>query len=254
MPNLARLTHSPLVPHLLQLMGMRVWALDLDSRILSVQTQPNGGQSAVVHLAVDKLAGLLNTDDMSQWSAHWTDAARNGFSGPATLPFLGTAGDKVAIQSVCYRDHAEDRNLLVGYYRVQVDETKMQKRVRLLQEFLDSLLHNSPSCMMVFDTHKRLINGNEALRTFLGIPNLAPLIGQEIEHLDMVSTGHFVKLVRGAVASPKTCEGKYVYVHRNGQAHNLYWRCYSLSTHDETVRTRVFSFNHQVAGPKAYAA
>jgi PAS domain-containing protein len=239
---------------LMRRIGLHKWSLDLTANVLHIESGVRSSAIERVSIPVAKLEKLYTPLEMAAVAAHWREAATKGYAGPAILPFVQRDGAKIQIESVASLEVRPDGTFLVGLYKTVEDLLKAQKRARLLKEFLDSFVQNSPSAIFVFDPVGRVLSANEALGKFLHLTSVRPLVGHTIDHLERMIDSKFMSIIKASLKMPQPSKGRHVLAFGPGLHQSVYWRCFPLAVDKEEHPPKVFCFDLHAAGPSALVA
>jgi PAS domain-containing protein len=246
---------SKTVSHsLMRLIGLNKWALDLQDNILHIEYGRKFEKGENLAIPLTKLQRLYTPDEMAVVAAHWREAAAKGFSGPVILPFVRKDGSKAQIESVGSLEVHNGRKYLVGMYKTIEDLLKAQKRARLLKEFLDAFVQNSPSAIIVFDHRDRVLSANESLGKFLNLTSVRPLVGHTIDHMERMIEPKFMSIIKASLKLPTPSKGRHIMPVDTGLHQSVYWRCFPLSMEKEEAPPKVFCFDLHAAGPTTLVA
>lgn len=254
-------THSPSAligkaasDAMMRRIGLNKWWLNFDANVLHIEHPTEDGRIKRLDIPVAKLEKLYTPDEMAAVAAHWREAATKGFSGPTILPFVQKDGSKAQIESVASFEVRTDGAYLVGLFKTVEDLLKLQKRARLLKEFLDSFVQNSPSAIIIFDQRGRVLSANEALGRFLHLTSVRPLVGHTIDHMERMIDAKFLSIIKASLQKPQASRGRHTLTFGPNMHHSVYWRCFPLAVDQEEQPPKVFCFDLHAAGPAALVA
>lgn len=228
---------------LMRMIGLNRWVLDLSQNVLHLEFGNKFARADSVAIPLSTLESLYTPNEMQIVAEHWRAAAENGHAGPAILPFVRQDGSKAQIESVASLERRETGKYLVGVYKRVDDILRLQKRARLLGEFLDSFVRHSPSAIMVFDANDRVISASDSLGRYLHLQSVRPLIGHTIDHFHKMFDPKLISIIKAAICLPEAGKGRYVLPSNTGLHHALHWRSFRLSLDRDEAPPRVFAFD-----------
>jgi PAS domain-containing protein len=249
MDDIRELMSADISDSLMRLMGLNRWVLDLGGNVLHIEYGNKLAEPEHLDVPLTDLENLYTPDEMARVAEHWREAAAKGLSGPVVLPFVRRDGSKVQIESVASLRRRPSGQYLVGIYKTVEDYLKLQKKARLLGEFLDSFVKNSPSAVMVFDPSHRVISASEALGRFLHLDNVRPLIGHTVDHMEKMFEAKLLSIIKASLTLPTPSKGRHVTTVEQGLHQSIYWRCFPLGVDQDETPPKVFAFDLHAAGP-----
>lgn len=237
-----------------RLFGINLWVLNLRSNQLRLEYGRRFDKMKLLELDAAVLNTLLTPLEMKNLVAHWEEAVQNGSSGPVLVPFAARGQVGAKVESICALEVVEGEPCLVGLFRRPPEEPKLVKNNRLLTEFLESFIENSPSCIVVVDHNGQIISLNSAFMRFIGRDRKADLVRSAVQSIAEKFSHSFGMVIREALQIAGSKRGRSEILISDIHRQTLYWRTFPLSLKDETHLPRVFAFELHEGGPQRIAA
>lgn len=254
MPIIDTLSRGDILSNLQRVLGVHKWTLNLDTGLMRVEYGRDYGETHVHEVQVDALARMLGAEGFKLYRDHWDSALRQGHSGPVNLPFANAAGDISIVESACARYlHGQD-HYLIGVFKRVNHRAELGRNAKLLTEFLESFIANSPSGIVVVDQHGRIVSANRAFIHFVGKAERAEVLQcSALDTVYPVSPG-LGQVMREAIRSREPTRGRYEVTFQNGLRQSLYWRAFPLSMDASVAPPHVFAFDLHEGGARSVAA
>lgn len=254
MPIFNDISRSLLLSQLQRTLGVHKWSLNLQTGRMRMEYGRDTEGAQIHELNIDELRQLLNADDMRLHREHWDAAVRHGHAGPTSLAFVKGMGHRAMAESVCALFEAEGQRYLIGYFKRQTQKAELSRNARMLTEFLESFIANSPSGIVVVDASGHIVSANRAFLRFVGKATRTEALQQSA--LDMMSgiSPGLGQVMRDALKAPNPVKGRCEVAYSNGLRQTLYWRAFPLSMDTTTTPPRVFAFDLNEQGARIVAA
>lgn len=248
--------HLEILSRLHRTVGVHMWTVDLDRGLFRFEVGQSTGSGASRSLSLDMLRSMLAPEEMQIVTAHWREAAQNGIAGPALLPFVKADGARSQVESACCLLRDGETNSLLGVFRRPSVIVSNQQEIglhkeRMLVEYVEAFIENSPSAIVVANPSGLIISINQECLRFLGKSHRGEVLRkslQEILRAIDIGLGDIVAQVMG---STRPMRGRYDAQLGHGKRHTLYWRFFALSGQFSTSPPKVFAFDVNSGGPRA---
>jgi PAS domain S-box-containing protein len=244
-----------LVSQLQRLVGVHTWTLDLRNMVMRIEVGRDFNDFTTRELPMSGLNSILSPDEMRLVASHWQEAAHNGFAGPTLLPFVRADMTKSQVESACCRMHSGGENYLIGIFRRPSvtnggKNDSLMRKERLLIEYIEAFIENSPSAIVVADPTGNIVSINQECLRFLGKTERKEVIRQPLVNVMRTADVGLGDIVAQVLPSSKPMRGRYEAVLSRTKRHTLYWRVFPLSLSDATVPPKVFAFDLNSGGPQ----
>jgi PAS domain S-box-containing protein len=234
-------------------LGVHIWSLNLQSGLLRIEYGRSFTTSETIELSVDALSQMLGPEDMRLHRDHWDAALKHGQHGPVNLPFANGAGEISLVESACALYVNGSERILLGVIKRINQRAELGSNARLLTEFLESFIAQSPSGIVVVDHAGHIVTANREFIRFVGKTSRAEVVqASALDTVYAVSPG-LGHIMRDALRSPTPTRGRYEVTFKNGTRQTLYWRAFPLSM-DAKVAPHVFAFDMNEQGARSAAA
>ncbi|KAF0231468.1 MAG: hypothetical protein FD175_769 [Beijerinckiaceae bacterium] len=248
--------HLEILSRLQRTVGVHMWTLDLDHGVFQFEIGQNTDSGTCRSLPLEILRSLLAPEEMQIVAAHWREAALSGIAGPALLPFVKADGARSQVESACCLLRDGQTNSLLGVFRrpsvivSNQQEIGMHKE-RLLVEYVEAFIDNSPSAIVVASPGGSIISINQECLRFLGKSHRSEVLRKSLHEILRAIDIGLGDIVAQVMGSTKPMRGRYDVQLGHGKRHTLYWRFFALSGSFSTSPPKVFAFDVNSGGPRA---
>lgn len=239
-----------------RLVGVHAWTLDIEAHTLKIEFGREFQHSAEHTVRIEKLRNILGAEDMQTVATHWETAVRNGYAGPVLIPFIKADGTRAQVESACCLQRTGAGNFLLGVFRrpASIASNKndtLVRKERLLVEYVEAFIENSPSAICVVDPDGRIVSINQEFLQFLGKNRKEEAVRQPLVGLLRAADVGIGDTVREVIGSPRPLRGRYEMQLQHNKRQALYWRVFPLSISDSVPPQKVFAFDINAAGPRS---
>jgi len=243
-----------LLAQLQRTLGVHKWSLDLQTGQMRVEYGRDEPDANVHELNIDELRQLLNVDDMRLYREHWDRAVRTGHAGPTILAFAKAMGERAMVESVCSFHEVHGQRYLIGYFKRMTQRAELSRNARLLTEFLESFIANSPSGIVVVDSKGKIVSANREFLRFVGKSSRAEVLQRSAQEMMSGVSPGLGQVMLDALRAPEPVKGRCEVVYSGGARQTLYWRAFPLSGDSATTPPHVFAFDLNEHGARSKAA
>lgn len=227
------------------------WSLNLQNNLMRLEIGRSFEQTDIHEVSIERLKTLMAPEEIQAYLQHFEDALVNGHAGPVVLPFITRDGSRSLVESACCPYvHGNDRFLL-GVFKRLPEANKPTRNARILAEFLESFIENSPSGIVVTDSSGHIVSVNKEFLRFVGKMQKSDVIRHSVLDTVYALNSGLGAVVRNALSTDKSTRGRYEMTHPNGMRQTLYWRAFPLSGTERIAPPKVFAFDLNESGPRA---
>lgn len=239
-----------------RLVGIHAWTLDIGAHTLQIEIGRDFHQSAVHAVRLEDLRAILGAEDMQSVVTHWEDVARDGFAGPVLIPFVKADGTRTQVESAGCLHRSAAGSALLGVFRrpASIASNKndaLVRKERLLVEYVEAFIENSPSAICVVEPDGRVVSINHEFLRFLGKGQKSEALRQPLIAMLRAVDAGIGDTVREVIGSPRALRGRYEMQLQHNKRQTLYWRVFPLSISDSAPPQKVFAFDINAAGPRS---
>ena len=230
MPSSSTMGRSDLMLQLPRMVGVHRWSLNLQTETMRLEYGRDPQRVELFETTVTRLSALLGPGDMKNYLDHWQQAIEKGSAGPVIMPFLKADGTKSIVESACCLHVAPTgERMLVGVFKRLATPDHPTRNQRVLANFLECFIENSPSGIVVADRQGNIVSVNREFMRFVGKLEKSELIQHPVLDAIYPINSGLGSVVRDALHAPKPSRGRYEFMYPNGLRQTLYWRVFPLS-------------------------